>query len=88
MKESKNIGEAIGARFPISIEKRIAGAAAVGNHKTSMLQDLEAGRTLEIDAIISSVQELGSSHIVLDPCLSSVRGSCPACASQCPQPQE
>ena len=59
MKESKNIGEKLGVKFPISIEKRIAGAAAVGEHKTSMLQDLEQGRSMEIDSIITAVQELG-----------------------------
>ena len=59
MEESKKIGEKLGARFPISIEKRIEGAAAVGEHKTSMLQDLEAGRLMEIDTIISVIQELG-----------------------------
>ena len=59
MIEAKSIGEKLGVRFPISIEKRIAGAAAVGNHKTSMLQDLELGRSMEIEAIIGSMQELG-----------------------------
>ena len=59
MIEARTIGEKLGARFPISIEKRISAAAAVGDHKTSMLQDLEAGRSLEIDAIATSVQELG-----------------------------
>ena len=59
MEEAKQIGEALGVRFPISLEKRIAGAAAVGEHKTSMLQDLEMGRSMEIDAIVGSVQELG-----------------------------
>ncbi len=59
MKESKSIGEELGVKFPISIKKRIAGAAAVGDHKTSMLQDLESGRSMEIDAIISTIQELG-----------------------------
>ena len=59
MAEAKQIGEALNVRFPVSIDKRIAGAAAVGEHKTSMLQDLEQGRSMEIDAIVSSVQELG-----------------------------
>ena len=43
----------------MSLEKRIAGAAKVGRHKTSMLQDIEAGRALEIDALVGSVVELG-----------------------------
>ena len=59
MSEAKQIGEVLNVRFPVSIDKRIAGAAAVGDHKTSMLQDLEQGRSMEIDAIVSSVQELG-----------------------------
>ncbi|PQM57258.1 MAG: oxidoreductase [Rhodobacteraceae bacterium] len=59
MIEAKAIGEKLGAKFPISIEKRIKGAEAVGNHKTSMLQDLEAHRSMEIDPIVTAVQELG-----------------------------
>ena len=59
MREAKEIGEKLGASFPITIEKRIKGAEAVGDHKTSMLQDLESRRPLEIDAIVTAVQELG-----------------------------
>jgi len=59
MREAQAIGEALGVRFPISLEKRIAGARAVGAHKPSMLQDLELGRPMEIDALVSAVQELG-----------------------------
>ena len=59
MSETKLIGEKLGAKFPISIDKRIKGAEAVGNHKTSMLQDFELNKQLEFDAIVSSVQELG-----------------------------
>ncbi|MEE9388539.1 MAG: 2-dehydropantoate 2-reductase [Paracoccaceae bacterium] len=58
MAELKVVGEALGARFGVSVEKRMAGAAAVGEHKTSMLQDLEAGREMEIDALVSAVKEL------------------------------
>ncbi len=43
----------------MNIDKRIAGGAAVGAHKTSMLQDLELGRPMEIDALVTVVQELG-----------------------------
>jgi 2-dehydropantoate 2-reductase len=42
----------------VSLEKRIAGAEGVGHHKTSMLQDVEAGKTLEVDALLGSVIEL------------------------------
>lgn len=58
MAESQIIGESLGARFAVSIDKRMAGAAAVGAHKTSMLQDLEQGRPLEIDALLTVIQEL------------------------------
>ncbi|MDE2803937.1 MAG: 2-dehydropantoate 2-reductase [Gemmatimonadota bacterium] len=59
MEETRAIGEALGVRFRLDIEKRIDGAAGVGAHRTSMLQDLERGRTMEIDALVTSVQELG-----------------------------
>ncbi|OBP73407.1 hypothetical protein BAE42_14910 [Mesorhizobium loti] len=48
-----------GVRFPIGVDRRIKGAGDVGEHKTSMLQDLERGRPMEIDALVSAVQELG-----------------------------
>ncbi|RWE29328.1 MAG: oxidoreductase, partial [Mesorhizobium sp.] len=56
---AQTIGEALGANFGVDVDRRIAGAAAVGKHKTSMLQDLELGRPMEIDALVSAVQELG-----------------------------
>ena len=59
MREAQAVAEALGIRFRISIDKRIAGAEAVGQHKTSMLQDIEAGRAVEADALIGSVIELG-----------------------------
>ncbi len=59
MLEARQIGEKLGARFRINVDKRIAGGAAVGAHKTSMLQDLELGRPMEIDALVTVVQELG-----------------------------
>ena len=59
MEETRAIGEALGIRFKLDIERRIDGAAAVGAHRTSMLQDLEKGRAMEIDALVTSVQELG-----------------------------
>ncbi len=59
MLEAQAIGKKLGVRFGIDVERRIAGAAAVGAHKTSMLQDLERGRSMEIDAIVTAVQELG-----------------------------
>lgn len=59
MLEAQVIGEKLGARFRVNVDKRIAGGAAVGAHKTSMLQDLELGRPMEIDALVTVVQELG-----------------------------
>ena len=59
MEETLAIGEALDIRVRLDIEKRIDGAAAVGAHRTSMLQDLERGRAMEIDALVTSVQELG-----------------------------
>lgn len=59
MLEAQAVGEKLGARFRVSVDQRIAGAAAVGAHRTSMLQDLELGRPMEIDALVTVVQELG-----------------------------
>ena len=58
MAEGQAVGEALGARFAVSLDKRIDGAAAVGAHRTSMLQDLLRGRPLETAALIGAVQEL------------------------------
>ena len=59
MGEAQQIAETLGVRFSVDIEKRIDGAAKVGAHKTSMLQDLEQGRPMEIDALLTVIQELG-----------------------------
>ena len=58
MTEAQAIAERLGATFRVSLEKRIAGAEGVGKHKTSMLQDLEAGKPLEIDGMLGAVVEL------------------------------
>jgi len=58
MAETQAVAEKLGIRFRISIDKRIAGAEAVGEHKTSMLQDVEAGRALELEALVGSVVEM------------------------------
>jgi len=58
MLEAQAVGERLGVRFAIDVEKRIDGAAEVGAHKTSMLQDLERGRPMEIDALLGVVVEL------------------------------
>ncbi len=59
MVEAQQIAEKLGVKFPIDVDRRIDGGAAVGAHRTSMLQDLDAGRPMEIDALVASVQELG-----------------------------
>src|SRR6202043_825180 len=58
MTEAQNIAAKLGITFRVPLEKRIAGAEKVGHHKTSMLQDVEAGRDLEIDALLGAVVEL------------------------------
>jgi 2-dehydropantoate 2-reductase len=59
MTEVERVANKLGIELPISIEKRIAGAEKVGEHKTSMLQDLEAGRPLELEAVVGAVLEIG-----------------------------
>ncbi|MEL6598350.1 MAG: 2-dehydropantoate 2-reductase [Pseudomonadota bacterium] len=60
MVEAQEIAEKLGVKFPIDVDRRIEGGAAVGAHRTSMLQDLDMGRPMEIDALVSAVQELGT----------------------------
>jgi 2-dehydropantoate 2-reductase len=59
MIEAQTIAEKLGVTFRVPLEKRIAGAEKVGKHKTSMLQDVEAGRALETEALIGAVLEMG-----------------------------
>lgn len=72
MLEAQVIGEKLGVTFPIDVERRIDGGAAVGAHRTSMLQDLDAGRPMEIDALIGSVQELGRITAMRTPTIDTV----------------
>ena len=58
MTEAQAVAQKLGITFRLPLEKRIAGAERVGHHKTSMLQDVEAGRTLEVDALLGAVVEL------------------------------
>jgi 2-dehydropantoate 2-reductase len=67
MIEGQAVGEAVGAKFAIDVDKRVLGAAEVGAHKTSMLQDLERGRPMEIDALLGAVVELGQLTGVATP---------------------
>lgn len=59
MQEVEAVSRKLGMELPVSIEQRMAGAEKVGEHKTSMLQDLEAGRPMELEALVGSVVELG-----------------------------
>lgn len=59
MQETEELTDKLGVKMQVSIEQRMAGAAKVGEHKTSMLQDLEAGRPLELEAIVGAVLEVG-----------------------------
>jgi 2-dehydropantoate 2-reductase len=59
MTEAQAVGEKLGVQFKVSIDQRIAGAEAIGAHKTSMLQDVEQGKPLELEALVGSVVELG-----------------------------
>jgi 2-dehydropantoate 2-reductase len=77
MREAQEIGEKLGVSFSVSLEKRIAGAEAVGAHRTSMLQDVESGRPMELEALLGSVVELGRITGTPAPHLTAVY----ACAS-------
>ncbi len=72
MAEAQAVAEALGVKFKISLEQRIAGAEAVGAHKTSMLQDVEQGRALELDALVAAVVELGQVASVPTPTIQAL----------------
>ena len=72
MREAETIANKLGITFRVGIDKRIAGAEKVGAHKTSMLQDVEAGKQLEIEALIGAVVELGRLTGTPTPCIDSV----------------
>ena len=59
MREVEAVSRKLGMELPVSIDQRIAGAEKVGEHKTSMLQDLEAGRPMELEALVGAIVELG-----------------------------
>ncbi len=75
MSEAAAVAARLGIELPVSIEQRMAGAEKVGEHKTSMLQDLEAGRPLELDAVVGAVLELGERLGVPMPCTRAVYAS-------------
>ncbi len=75
MAEGQAVAEALGVRFKISLEQRLAGAEAVGAHKTSMLQDVEHGRTLELQALVGAVVELGGITGVPTPTIEAIHAA-------------
>jgi len=77
MVEAEEIALKLGVKFPIDVDRRIAGAESVGAHKTSMLQDVEHGRPIEIEALVGSVAELGRMTCTPTPHIDAVY----ACAS-------
>lgn len=74
MIEAQEIAQKLGVKFPIDVDRRIDGGAAVGAHRTSMLQDLDQNRPMEIDALIGSVQELGRITDTPTPTIDTVLG--------------
>jgi 2-dehydropantoate 2-reductase len=72
MREAQAVAEKLGASFRVSLEKRIDGAEKVGKHKTSMLQDVEAGRAIEIDALVGAVIELGELTNIPTPTIRAI----------------
>ena len=72
MREAEDVARRLGVVFRISIDKRIDGAARVGEHKTSMLQDVESGRAIEVDALVGSVVEMGRLVDVPTPTISAI----------------
>ena len=75
MTEARAVAEALGVRIRITLEQRIAGAEAVGAHKTSMLQDVQAGRTPELAALVGAVIELGQVAGVPTPTIEAVHAA-------------
>jgi 2-dehydropantoate 2-reductase len=72
MLEAQAVGEKLGVRFGMNVDQRIKGAAEVGSHRTSMLQDLERGRPMEVDALVGVVSELGRLVEVPTPTIDTV----------------
>jgi len=72
MTEAQQIAEKLGASFRVSLDRRIEGAEGVGKHKTSMLQDLEVGKSLEIDGMLGVVIELGEQTGIPTPAMNTV----------------
>jgi 2-dehydropantoate 2-reductase len=74
MAEAQAVAAKLGIEFRVPLERRIAGAEKVGHHKTSMLQDVEAGRALELEALLGSVVELARLTDTPTPRIDTVYG--------------
>src|SRR6185295_1154210 len=72
MVEAEAVGRSLGVRFPLDVDRRLAGGGAVGEHKTSMLQDLERNRPMEIEPVVGAVAELGRLTSVPTPTIDTV----------------
>jgi 2-dehydropantoate 2-reductase len=86
MSETEAVAGRLGIELPISIDQRIAGAEKVGAHKTSMLQDLEAGRPLELEAVVGAVVEIGDRLGVPMPATRTVYGCAKLLAARSARP--
>ncbi|MGA2353425.1 MAG: 2-dehydropantoate 2-reductase [Terriglobales bacterium] len=86
MEEVEAVSHKLGMELPVSIDQRIAGAEKVGEHKTSMLQDLEAGRPMELEALVGAVVELGERVGLPMTCTRTIY-SCTKLLSQCAAPR-
>ena len=82
MQEVEAVSHKLGMELPVSIDQRIAGAEKVGEHKTSMLQDLEAGRPMELEALVGAVMELGE-RVGLPMTCTRIIYNCTRLLSQC-----
>lgn len=72
MVEAQQIAETFGVKFRVDVDRRIEGGRKVGAHKTSMLQDLERGRPMEIDPLVTVVQEMGKLTKMPTPSIDTV----------------
>jgi 2-dehydropantoate 2-reductase len=72
MQEACLVGEALGVKFTVNVDERISMAEKVGNHRTSMLQDVEAGRPTELDSLLGVVIELAEMVGIATPALNLV----------------
>ena len=74
MKEAQAVAEHLGITFRVPLDRRIEGARKVGKHKTSMLQDVEGGKSMEIDVLLTAVREIGANVGVATPNIDALLG--------------